>query len=298
MAGKEKIGWIGLGKMGTPMAKNMVKAGFPLTVWNRTREKTKELAELGATVADTPQRLASDSDVVISMILDDKALDAVSTGPEGVLESARPGLIYIDMSTVSAVASARVAEAAEKKGINYLRAPVIGGVVHAESGSLGVLASGPKELFDRCGPILAPLSKTSHYLGPREEGRIMKLVLNMQVGIIAAMTGEALTFGEAGGVQWNQMIDIMANSIVSTPMIQFKAQYLKDRNFIPAFTVNQMIKDFDLVLDTGKATNAPMPIATIVRQLLGIMKAQGKGDIDFWQMVTLLEQLGGLKTTY
>jgi 3-hydroxyisobutyrate dehydrogenase-like beta-hydroxyacid dehydrogenase len=269
-----------------------------LTVYNRTREKTKELAELGATVADSPQALASGADIVISMILDDKALDSVSIGPEGIMKGARPGLIYIDMSTVSAVASARVAEAAEEKGVKYLRAPVIGGVVHAESGSLGVLVSGPKELFDRCGDILASLSKTSHYLGPKEEGRIMKLVLNMQVGIIAAMIGEALTFGEAGGVQWNQMIDIMANSIVSTPMIQFKAQYLKDRNFIPAFTVNQMIKDFDLVLDTGKATNAPMPIATIVRQLLGIMKAQGKGDIDFWQMLILLEQLGGLKKGY
>jgi 3-hydroxyisobutyrate dehydrogenase len=196
------------------------------------------------------------------------------------------------------VASARVAEAAAARNARYLRAPVIGGVVHAETGALSILASGPKDLFDRCGDFLAPLSKTSHYLGPKEEGRVMKLVLNMQVGIIAAMIGEALTFGEAGGVNWNQMIDIMANSIVSTPMIQFKAQYLKERNFIPAFTVNQMIKDFDLVLDTGKATNAPMPIATIVRQLLGIMKAQGKGDIDFWQMVTLLEQLGGLKTTY
>ena len=263
MAGKEKIGWVGLGKMGAPMAKNMVKAGFPLTVWNRTREKTGALAELGATVADSPERVASDSDVVISMILDDRALDAVSTGPEGIFKGARPGLIYIDMSTVSAVASARVAEAGEQKGVNYLRAPVIGGVVHAESGGLGVLASGPKDLFDRCSPLLAPLSKTSHYLGPKEEGRVMKLVLNMQVGIIAAMIGEALTFGEAGGVEWNQMI-----------------------------------KDFDLVLDTGKATNAPMPIATIVRQLLGIMKAQRKGDIDFWQMVTLLEQLGGLKKTY
>jgi len=298
MAGKERIGWVGLGKMGTPMAKNVLNAGYSLTVYNRTREKTKELAELGARVADSPTSVASGSEVVISMILGDRALEDVSLGPEGILQGAGPGLVYIDMSTVSVVASARVAEAAEERGVTYLRAPVTGGVVHAETAALGVLASGSKEVFDRCKDIFAAMSKTSHYLGPKEEGRIMKLVLNMQVGIIAAMIGEALTFGEAGGVNWNQMIDIMANSIVSTPMIQFKAQYLKDRNFIPAFTVSQMIKDFDLVLDTGKATNAPMPIVSVVRQLLGIMKAQGKGDIDFWQMVTLLEQLGGLKKGY
>jgi 3-hydroxyisobutyrate dehydrogenase-like beta-hydroxyacid dehydrogenase len=295
MADKERIGWVGLGKMGAPMAKNILKADYPVTVYNRTREKTKELAALGARVADSPRTLASEVDAVISMIFDDKALEAVSTGPDGVLKGANSGLIFIDMSTVSTVASARIAEAAEEKGVHYLRAPVIGGVIHAETGDLRILASGPKEIFDRCKDILAAMSKTSSYLGSREESRIMKLVLNMQVGIIAAMTAEALTFGEAGGMNWNQMIDIVADSIVSTPMIQFKAQYLKDRKFLPAFTVNQMIKDFDLVLDTGKATNAPMPIASVVRQLLGYMKAQGKGNIDFWQILTLLEGLAGLK---
>jgi 3-hydroxyisobutyrate dehydrogenase-like beta-hydroxyacid dehydrogenase len=296
MAKKEKIGWIGLGKMGTPMAKNILKAGYPLIVYNRTQEKTREFADLGARVAGSPKSLASGVDVIISMVSDDTALEAISMGPQGAFEGAKQGAVFIEMSTVSAVASARVAEQAEKKDIKYLRAPVTGGVSHAEEATLGVLASGPRDVYDNCSGILDAISQTSFYLGRKEEGRIMKLVLNMQVGIISAMTGEALTFGEMGGVDWNQMIDIIGNSIVATPMIKFRAQFLKDRTFTAAFTAEQMAKDFDLILDTGKAMNAPMPITYAVRQLLGIMKAQGKGNHDFWEFLTLLEELGGVRT--
>jgi len=295
MADKQRIGWVGLGKMGAPMAGNILEAGYPLTVYNRTRAKTRGLADRGARVAHSPGALASDADVIISMVADDRAMEAISVGPEGVLEGAKPGAIFIEMSTVSAVASARVAEVAEGKGIRYLRAPVTGGTSHAETGTLGILASGPRDAYDECKDILGVLSNTSYYLGTKEEGRIMKLVLNMQVGIISAMTAEALTFGETGGMDWNQMIDIISNSIVATPMINFRAQLLKDRSFAPAFSATQMAKDFDLVLDTGKAMNAPMPITSVVRQLLGIMKAQGKGELDFWELLTLLEELAGLK---
>ena len=296
MPNKEKIGWIGLGKMGAPMAENIITAGYPLIVYNRTREKTRQFADLGAQVAESPKSLASGVNVLISMVADDRALEAVSIGPEGAFEGANQGAIFIEMSTVSGVASARVAEEADKKGIKYLRAPVTGGVSHAEEGTLGILASGPRDVYDQCRDILGAMSKTSFYLGTKEEGRIMKLVLNMQVGIISAMTGEALTFGEIGGMEWNQMIDIISNSIVATPMIKFRAQLLKDRTFSPAFTAEQMAKDFDLILDTGKAMNAPMPITCAVRQLLGIMKAQGKGTHDFWEFLTLLEELGGVRT--
>lgn len=295
MSNKQRIGWIGLGKMGMPMAKNLIRAGYPLVVYNRTREKTGELVELGAQVADTPKNLASDASVIISMVLDDPAMEAVSTGPEGAFEGAKSGTIYVEMSTVSAMASARVAEKASQKGIAYLRAPVTGGVVHAEEGKLGILASGPRETYEQCGEIFSVLGHTSFYLGEGEEGRIMKLVLNMQVGIIAAMTAEALTYGELGGLDWNQMIDIIRESIVATPMITYRAPLLKDRKFIPAFTASQMAKDFGLVVDTGRSMNAPMPITSAVQQHLGIMNAKGMGKHDFWELLTLMEELAGLK---
>jgi len=295
MGDKQKVGWVGLGKMGTPMAKNVIRAGYPLTVFNRTISKTEELAGQGAKVVDSPKSLAKDVDLIVSMVSDDKAMEAVSLGPEGIFEGAKSGAIFIEMSTVSVMASIRVAEAANKKGIKYIRAPVTGGVNQAEAGTLGILASGPKDAYEQCRDIFNTIGKTFFYLGPGEEGRIMKLVLNMQVGIISAMTAEALTFGEAGGLDWNQMIDIISSSIVATPMISFRSPLLKKKNFPVGFTATQMAKDFDIILDTGKTMNTPLPVTSVVRQFLGIMKDRGKGGNDFWELLTLLEELAGLK---
>jgi len=145
MADKQTIGWIGLGKMGAPMSKNLIKAGYPLIVYDLSRERMDELAAQSAKVADSPGDLASVSDVIISMITDDPALEEVTVGPEGAFKGAGPGSIYIDMSTVSAVMSERVAREAEDRGIQYLRAPVSGSTVYAEEAKLTVLASGPRE---------------------------------------------------------------------------------------------------------------------------------------------------------
>lgn len=295
MAEKQKIGWIGLGKMGVPMSRNLIKAGYPLTVYNRTREKTRELADQGAQVADSPRDLASDVDVIISMISDDPVLEAVSTGPNGAFEGAKAGATYIDMSTVSPVASGRVAEAAQKKGIKYLRAPVSGSTALATAGTLTVFASGPKDAYDRCVDVFGAMGQKSFHVGTGEEARYLKLLLNMMVGITSAMTAEALTFGERGGMDWTQMIDIISNSVVASPLIGYKAQTLKDRNFAPAFTVSQIAKDFDIALDTGRALDVPMPITSLARQFFGAMKARGKGELDFFGLVTLMEELGGIK---
>ncbi len=294
MAEKQKIGWIGLGKMGIPMSKNLVKAGYPVTVYNRTKEKTKELAAEGAQVADSPRELAAGVDVVISMISDDPVLETVSTGPSGAFEGARTGAIYIDMSTVSPVASGRVAEVAEKKGIKYLRAPVSGSTALATAGTLTIFASGPKDAYDQCVDVFGAMGQKSFHVGAGDEARYLKLLLNMMVGITSAMTAEALIFGERGGMDWTQMIDIISNSVVASPLIGYKAQPLKDRNFTPAFTADQISKDFDIALDTGRSLSVPMPITSLARQFFGAMKATGKGDLDFFGLVTLMEDLAGI----
>jgi 3-hydroxyisobutyrate dehydrogenase-like beta-hydroxyacid dehydrogenase len=295
MGDKQKIGWIGLGKMGVPMSTNLIKAGYPVTVYNRTKEKSKELADQGAQVADSAKALAEGQDVVISMIADDSALEAISYGPSGAFEGAKPGTIYIDMSTVSPVSSARVAEAAEKKGIKYLRAPVSGSTALATAGTLTIFASGPKGAYDLCVDIFDVMGQKSFHVGSGEEARYLKLVLNMMVGLTSAMVAEALTFGEAGGMDWEQMIDIVNNSVVTSPLVGYKAQILKDRNFTPAFRAAQMAKDFDIALDTGKANNVPMPMTSIIRQFYGTMIATGKGDLDFFALLTLMEELAGIK---
>ena len=295
MADKQKIGWIGLGKMGIPMSQNLLKAGYPLTVYNRTKEKTKELAGAGAKVADSIKALAAGVDVVISMISDDPVLEAVSKGEGGAFEGAKSGAIYIDMSTVSPAASARVAAVADKKGIKYLRAPVSGSTALAQAATLTIFASGPKDAYEQCVDIFGAMGQKSFHVGKADEARYLKLVLNMMVGLTSAMTAEALTFGERGGMDWKTMIEIVNNSVVASPLVGYKAQMLKDRNFAPAFTAAQMAKDFDLALETGRANNVPMPLTSMTRQFLGTMKATGKGELDFFGYVTLLEEMAGMK---
>ena len=295
MADKQKIAWIGLGKMGVPMSQNLIKKGYSLTVYNRTKDKGKALADAGAKVADSPKAAAAGADVIISMISDDSALGQISYGPNGAFEGAKSGSIFIDMSTVSPVASARVAEAAKAKGIKYLRSPVSGSTVLAAAGTLTIFASGPKDAYDQCVDILSSMGQKVFHVGTGEEARYLKLVMNMMVGLTSAMAAEALTFGEAGGMNWEQMVDIVNASVAASPLFGYKAQMLKSRNFGPAFTVGQMAKDFDLMLDTGRTRNVPMPITSLVRQFWGAMIAKGNGELDFFSLVTLLEDMAGMK---
>lgn len=288
------IGWIGLGKMGVPMARNLIKAGFPLTVYNRTRERTRDLESEGATVAGSVQSLGSAVDVVISMVSDDKGLEAVSMGPDGVFQAMSPGAVFIDMSTVSPAISAKVTEAAEAKGIEYLRAPVSGSVALATAATLTILASGPRDAYDKCLPIFEAMSAKQYHVGDGEQARILKLSLNMMVGITAAMMGEALAFGESGGLDWEQMLEIIGNSAVASPLVGYKVAPLKARDYSPAFSASQMAKDFDLALDAAKSTNVPMPVTELVRKFWGEMEASGKGELDFFAYVTLLEEMAGI----
>jgi 3-hydroxyisobutyrate dehydrogenase-like beta-hydroxyacid dehydrogenase len=228
------------------------------------------------------------------MISDDPALEALSYGPGGAFEGLKSGATFIDMSTVSPVASARVADAAKAKGIKYLRAPVSGSTVLAAAGTLTIFASGPKDAYDKCVDILGSMGGKVFHVGTGEEARYLKLVMNMMVGLTSAMVAEALTFGEAGGMNWEQMIDIVNASVAASPLIGYKAALLKSRNYAAAFTVSQRAKDFDIMLDAGKSTNVPLPVTALVRQFWGAMMAQGKGGQDFFSLVALNEQLAGM----
>jgi 3-hydroxyisobutyrate dehydrogenase len=290
----QSVGWIGLGKMGDPMARNLVKAGMPLTVYNRTRERTSGLEAEGAAVADSPQALAGAVDVVISMVSDDHGLEAVSFGPDGTFAAMAPGAVFIDMSTVSPALSARVAEAAEAKGIRYLRAPVSGSVALAAAATLTIFVSGPRDAYDQCLGLFEAMGAKQFHVGDGEEARVLKLSLNMMVGITAAMMGEALAFGEGGGMDWEQMLEIIGDSVVASPLVGYKVGSLKARDFTPAFTASQMAKDFDLALESAKDANVPMPITALVRQFWSAMDATGKGELDFFAYVTVLEEMAGL----
>jgi 3-hydroxyisobutyrate dehydrogenase-like beta-hydroxyacid dehydrogenase len=292
---KSNIGWIGVGKMGLPMTRNLLKAGFPLAAYDIDKKPLQEISKDGAQIADSVRALAQQAAVIVSMVPDDRALESVAMGAEGLLQHAKAGTTYIDMSTVSPALSARIGAEAQKKEILHLRAPVSGSTESAGAGTLTILVSGPGEAFEQCGDIFKVLGQKVFHVGTADEARYLKLLVNMMVGITSAMTAEALIFGKKGGLDWNQMIDIINNSVVASPLVGFKVQLLKEKRFPAAFSVSQMSKDFDLALDTGRTLDIPLPITSLTRQLFGAMKATGRGNMDYFGLVSLLEEIAGMK---
>lgn len=295
MTEKEKIGFVGLGKMGNPMARRLIDAGYGLIVYDRIEKRTEELAAMGALAADSLQSVATSAEVTITMIPDDPAIEAVALGKDGILENAKEGTVLIDLSTISPFASSRVAEGAKEKGVKYLRGAVSGSPQFAKEGILTIFISGPEEVYQKWNPLLGALGKKFFYLGEGEEARYLKLLINMVVGTTAMIVAEALTFGEKGGVDWIKMLDGLGGSVVASPLIGYKVQPLKERKFPPTFTASQLAKDFELALTTGRSLSVPMPITSTVSQFLGIMKATGRGELDAWSILFLMEELAGLK---
>ena len=291
----KNIGWIGLGKMGLPMALKLAGQKHKLSVFNRTKSKTSDLVAAGASAEDNVANVAKKSDITITMVSDDFALERIALGSDGVLKNAKPNSTFIDMSTVSPGLSAKISEAAAAKNINYLRAPVNGTVMQAETSTLVILVSGPQEVFGKQRDIFDVMGNKIFYVGGEEQARYLKLSINMMVGVSAIMMAEALALGKAGGLDWDMMIDIIKNSAVGSPVVNYKEQMLKDRDFTPAFSAKQMAKDFDLILEAARTGNVPLSIAAQTRQNWSSMIATGRGENDFFGYVDLLEELSGLK---
>lgn len=290
----ERVGWIGLGKMGAPMARNIQCAGYDLHVWNRSAGKYDKLIEAGASVAEDAQSLAAAVDVLFVMVSDDAALARVVLGDDGVLTHMQKGATLVEMSTVSAVVSAEVAAAAEKCGVRYLRAPVSGSVALASAGTLTILASGPRETFDNLLPLLKTLSAQQYYVGEGERARTLKLTLNMMVGFSAAMMGEAMALGLKNGLDRTTMLEVIGASVVASPLINYKLDLLKARDYSPAFEVSQMAKDFDLILEAAARSETPMPLAALVREGWGALIEAGDGAEDFFKYVELASGAAGI----
>ncbi len=290
-----RIGFIGLGRMGVPMSKNLLRAGFQLKVFDVLPAKVSEIVASGAQSATCPADAARDADLVISMILDDKVLEQVALADDGILNGASRGAIYADMSTVSPMASAKVAQVAQSKGIAYLRAKVSGSIKPATEGTLTIFASGPQDAYEKCLPVFSALGQQMYYVGDAEQAIYLKLVHSIMVGVTAAMVGEAFTFGERGGTDWGQIIEVINHSALSSPLMNYKAPLLQERNYTaPQSTVDVAAKDIDLALAAAKEMNLPMPITSLARELFRVMQANGEGGLDFIGIVKLFESMAGM----
>jgi 3-hydroxyisobutyrate dehydrogenase len=273
------VGWIGLGKMGMPICKRLAAAGVGVTVLARNDAGAAKCEQAGLDFVRSLEELAG-ADVILSAVPDDAALSGIMTA--GFLGAIRPGSMVIDISTVSPSASADIARKLAPTGAHYLRAPVSGSTVHAQSGQLTVMVSGPRSAFDLAQPLLALFSARQFYLGPEEQARYLKLAINSILAANAALVAEALAIGEAGGLSRSDMLDVMTQSAIATPLLGYKKDALIKGEYPPAFTVGQMMKDLDLALGAARAEHVPVPVNAIVRQRFEQAYAEGLGEADFF----------------
>jgi 3-hydroxyisobutyrate dehydrogenase-like beta-hydroxyacid dehydrogenase len=284
------IGWIGLGNMGTPMSTNLIKAGNSVAVWNRTKAKADAVIAEGAAWADTPKAAAESNDFIFTMVADGASLHAVALGPDGLVAGLAPGKIVIDMSTVSVEESAKVNEAVEAAGAKFLRAPVTGSTMLAQSGTLGILTSGDKAAYDKTLPLFEVLGGNQFYLGGGDEARVMKLSLNLMIATTMQMEAEAVVLAEKAGLDVGQVVEIIAGSAVGSPLTGYKKVPIGTGNYAAAFSVKLMIKDLKLAGAVGQQYGVKLESTDLTRARLELAESKGYGDMDFSVLTKVLEE--------
>lgn len=293
MSGKVSIGWIGLGKLGLPIATRIAEAGYAVTGYDPVPERRDLASGKGIEAVDIPGKAAG-KDVVFSCLPDDGVLRSAALGESGIVKSMRSEAIYVEISTVSPEVSAEVARAAEEAGIAYLRLPISGNASIAHTGNLTCFASGPETAFEAVRPVLTTFTRAQIYLGTGEEARYAKLAVNLMLAVTAVMMGESLALARKGNIGWQDMLDVLADSAAASPMVKYKVGPLAARDFTSTFSCHQMAKDLDLILGAAHAANVPMPVTAIARETFAAIIGRGMGEEDFIAPVKHTEWLAGL----
>lgn len=293
MANKPSVGFIGLGIMGLPMAGHILKSGYPLTVYNRTRSKTRSLEVAGAAVAASPREVAANSRMIITMVSDSPDVEAVVAGPEGVLEGIRPGSVVMDMSTISPQVERELDEQLRSKGCALVDAPVSGGDVGAQNATLAIMAGGDRAAFDRAVPIFETMGKTITYCGPVGSGQLTKLCNQILVAVTLMGVSEALVFAGKNGLDQGVMIEAVKGGAAGSWQLSNLAPRVVNRDFAPGFMVDLIQKDLRLVMESGAAAQAALPASSLVNQLFRTSQARGEGLEGTQALVKVLEQLAG-----
>ena len=286
-----RLALAGLGHMGSAIGERVLEAGYPLTVWNRSVEKTTDLCERGAVRAERPAELLADADVLLTMLADDEALLAVA---EPALRGARAGTTLIDLSTVSPDASLEVAAAAAGAGVEFLRAPVSGNPSVVRSGNLTLVVSGSRTAYDRSEPVLKAIGPTIYYVGDGEQARVVKLALQIMIAGTAELMAEALTLGEAGDVSPRTLLEVMGNSAVGSPFVRYKTEPLLAGDYSATFTTAMMRKDLDLVSDFARQRGVPLPLVPTLVGAIDQTIAAGYANQDFMALYLTLRHRGGV----
>jgi 3-hydroxyisobutyrate dehydrogenase-like beta-hydroxyacid dehydrogenase len=288
------IAWIGIGKIGLPMAVRALQAGFDLTAFDASPSRLALAHEQGLKSAASAKAAVGGRDVVVASLPDDQALRGALFGPDGVVAQMAAGAVLIETSTVSAEISAELAHLARARQISYLRAPVSGNASIAHTGALTCFVSGPRPAFETARPLLASFTRAQTYLGEAEQARYAKLAVNLMIAVSAGMMAESLALARKGGVAWQDILNVFDDSAIASPMVKYKTAPLRSRDFASTFSCRQMAKDLDLILDAGRAAEVPLPLAALMRETYQALIAEGDGETDFIATVRRAERSSGL----
>ncbi len=286
-----RIGFIGLGLMGKPMAGHLVKAGYPVTLHNRSRSALDGLVAQGAQAASSPQAVAARSDVVITMLPDSPDVEAVALGSNGIAAGARPGMIHIDMSTIAPEAARRIADAERKVGVDNLDAPVSGGDIGARNATLTIMVGGERDVFEKCLPIFEVMGKTITLIGDHGAGQIAKACNQIMVAAQMVAVGELLIFAQKAGADPRKVVEAIQSGAAQCWTLDTKPARLFAGNRSPGFKASMMLKDLSIVIDSARAYGVPLPTTAVNAQLFGALIAAGRGDLDNSAVIGVIEEL-------
>lgn len=291
----ERIGFIGLGIMGRGMAANLLRAGFGVTVWNRTAERMAPLLEMGATAGQHPADVAAQSDIIITCVSDTPDVQAVVLGEDGMAQGVQPGALLVDCSTISPQATKEMAAQLAEQGVHWLDAPVSGGSEGAANGTLSIMVGGEAAQFARALPVLQAMGRTITHVGPTGAGQTVKLVNQILVVVTMLGVGEALLFAEAGGLDLEKTLTAVSGGAAGSWSLSNRGPQMINRDWRPGFTIDLQQKDLRLVLEAADQFGAPALGTSLVFQLYRTLQQQGLGSEGNHAIVKALENLAGFR---
>jgi 3-hydroxyisobutyrate dehydrogenase-like beta-hydroxyacid dehydrogenase len=290
----ERVGFLGLGIMGSRMAANLARAGLPLTVWTHTPGKAAQWAsEHGATAVQTPAEVAADSDVVVSMVVDGEQVSSILLGDEGVVQSAHPGLLCVDMSTIGPADTRTIGAVLQERGVGMLDAPVTGSSPRAEEGSLTIMVGGERESFERVRPLLERMGRLIAYVGELGQGQMLKLINNSLGAANAAAVAEALLLAHATGVDLDALVEVTSAGSGASAQLTMKSGPMREHDFSTMFKTAHMLKDVRLCLEEAQKAGVPFPAAAHARDVLAATMGRGHGDDDYAALIEAAEGFAG-----
>ncbi len=286
-----RVGYIGLGLMGKPMARNILQAGFPLVVHNRSRGPVEELVALGARAAHSPAEVAAQVDVVITNLPDSPDVEQVALGPNGIIAAAREGLIFIDHSTIKPETARKIAQVLGERGVLCLDAPVSGGDIGAQQGTLTIMVGGPAEALEKALPVLQAEGRTITHIGGPGAGQVAKAANQIMVAAQMVAMAELLLLAQKAGVDPRRVVQAIRGGAAQCWTLDHKPQRLFAGERRPGFKAHMMLKDLDIVLDTARTYGMPVPATATHTQLFRAMQQLGLGDLDNSAVVAVYEAL-------